>query len=343
MQQANVKVAVQELARAIKTGDLDAWGKLAPNIMFHPTACAAGGTPQRELSPMMGVFAIALGLARILGDIKLDPALASPQASSSKGGRPPAAIPALTPPSSRVALQRVVDSITSAGNMTLGNGVFTSVVPVSNRGWGQLTLATIPASKDATGEVGGAVSDLYARLGGNVLDGRRTQAHLAAEVQFCEAVELEAQPLGICVALIAALYCREAVTVGGENIGDAATLLSRVRIDQMARSNGTVGPPPVLVFVKRMIMKLAEYRTKATKRFWEWVKENTMAVFDFVCLPHDAAAASRRLDLPAMYTSPHVPPYAGPPNPVFRPSPVAAIWRRTPDPNHGMIYRMVYT
>jgi hypothetical protein len=49
--------------------------------------------------------------------------------------------------------------------LTLSNGAFVSAVPVSNKGWASLMLGAIPASKDAHGEVGGAVAELRAKLG----------------------------------------------------------------------------------------------------------------------------------------------------------------------------------
>jgi len=335
-----VKTQVHSMVLAVMTGDHEAWGKSPANMMYHPTARAGGVNGARELSEVLALATIGLTIGRIVGDITLDPALASPQAGASKGGGGKSApLAPLTPPGSRAALQSVIDSITSTGNLTLSNGAFVSAVPVSNKGWASLMLGAIPASKDAHGEVGGAVAELRAKLGSaEAGSAKRTVAQHAFEVEYIASVEKEAKPLAILVGLFSTLYCRDEVYIGGQNIGDAAHLVSKTRNLAIAGSNGSLGPPPVLVFIKRVIAKLSEYKKFASKRFWDWVKENMMAVFDYICLPHDAGASPRRLDLPPMYTSPHVPLYVGPPNPVFRPPPAPVIWRVTPNPDHGMIY-----
>jgi hypothetical protein len=330
-----VDVAAADVVDAIRRNDSGAWGKFAGSTeLFNPQPQGAGGPKDARLGPWMALLAICLWLAVIFGDLVHGEAggasTSSPQAKAAgragtgRSTDPPAgpAPKLVARPRTKDELQAIIDTlVVGTGTFTLG-GKAVSVLPHSNREWEAVALSAVPPKDSLLPEVFRAVGQACAPGQGAKL----TRENETAATRLRASLVASATPVRIALHLFTRAYCHNEITVGGKPISELDTLLTATRIAAMT-SDGCP-KPPVLVFLTRTVTRLRDNKKHITAPFWEWVKANTMAVFEYVCVTHQ----HRRLELPRMYPTPAHPPCAGE---VYHPRPPAPPRAPTPNRDHG--------
>jgi hypothetical protein len=328
---ATVRREAANVLDAIRRGDVQAWGKFGGDSETnHLELTGSGEKDRKRLGPWPALLAACFALSQILQHfVPVAAATSSPAAKGSGGtGKSPTSRSTTAPaspapaarPRNREELQAIIDTLnTNTGFFTL-DGRSIGVLPHTTVDWAACSLGKVPIAPN--------FNTVLTAIGQTAAAGgvRPTPAQEASAVALKNDLIGTATCVRIAIHLVARGYGTEELVVGGKPIGAIANVLTETRATHMRKHN--VPKPPAMLFLSRMVTRLNGAKGSITPPFWKWVKAHMMAVFDYLCLPHQL----RRLELPAMYPTPAHPPCAGQ---VYHPRPPAPPRAPTPNRDHG--------
>jgi hypothetical protein len=295
----------------------------------HLELNGSGAPDKGRLGPWAGLLAICFALCRIFqhfvpGEVVMS---SPPSKASTAPGKSPSARSSSTPaspapvarPRTRAELRAIIETLnTATGYFTLG-GKSVGVLPHSSSDWNAITLGSVPSYASFT-----EVSD---SIGLTTAPGVKLTAEQETSAAALRAdLIATATPVRIAMYLFSRAYGTREVVVGGKFIGDIENVLTDTRVTHMRKH--ACPKPPAMLFLSRLVNRFRDLKGSITPPFWQWVKAHMMAVFDYVCLPHQ----HRALELPAMYSTLRLPPCAGQ---VYFPRPSAPLRQPTPNRDHG--------
>jgi hypothetical protein len=327
---ANVQRAAADLIEAIRRGDSHAFRKFSSDHLTNHLELNGSGAPDKgRLGPWLGLLAACFALGRIFqhfvpGEVVMS---SPPSKASTAPGKSPSARSSSTPaspapvarPRTRAELRAIIETLnTATGYFTLG-GKSVGVLPHSSSDWNAINLGSVPSYA--------SFNEVSVSIGLTTAPGvKLTAEHETSAAALRAELIATATPVRIAMYLCSRAYGSREVVVGGKFIGDIENVLTDTRVAHMRKT--ACSKPPAMLFLSRLVNRFQHLKGSITPPFWQWVKANMMAVFEFLCLPHQR----RALELPAMYSTPRLPPCAGQ---VYHPRPSAPLRQPTPNRDHG--------